>query len=235
MIAMLIVCRSKSNRRLAKIGAFPVLFNVNELMVFGLPVVLNPVMLLPFLLTPLVLTGISGLACAAGLVPVAVNPVEWTTPALVSGYVATGSLAGSALQLVNIVVGVGIYLPFVRLAERRQAHQVDESIHALTDLVKRGGGGRVASSLLTLPGRLGTTAKMLASDLHYAARHGGIELYYQPQMKADGTPFGGGGLITVEASIRRLPLPAPGDRAGEGGSFPRRAGPSAHRAGLPGF
>ena len=195
VIAMLIVCRSKSNRRLAKIGAFPVLFNVSELMVFGLPVVLNPVMLLPFLLTPLVLTGISGLACAAGLVPVAVNPVEWTTPALVSGYVATGSLAGSALQLVNIVVGVGIYLPFVRLAERRQAHQVDESIHALTDLVKRGEEGGSLPSLLTLPGRLGTTAKMLASDLHYAARHGGIELYYQPQMKADGTPFGGEALL----------------------------------------
>lgn len=94
----------------------------------------------------------------------AVNPVEWTTPALVSGYVATGSLAGSALQLVNIVVGVGIYLPFVRLAERRQAHQVDESIHALTDLVKRGEEDGSLPSLLTLPGRLGTTAKMLASD-----------------------------------------------------------------------
>lgn len=36
---------------------------------------------------------------------------------------------------------------------------------------------------------------MLASDLHYAARHGGIELYYQPQMKADGTPFGGEALL----------------------------------------
>ena len=195
VLAMLLACRSKSNCRLARIGAFPVLFNVSELMVFGLPVVLNPVMLLPFLLTPLVLTGISGLACAVGLVPVVVHPVEWTTPALFSGYVATGSLAGSVLQLVNIAVGVCIYLPFVRLAERRQAHQVEQNIQALTDLVRQGEEDGALPSLLTLRGRLGTTAKMLASDLHYAARHGGIELYYQPQMKADGTPFGGEALL----------------------------------------
>lgn len=195
VIAMLLVCRSKSNRRLARIGAFPVFFNVSELMVFGLPVVLNPVMLLPFLLTPLVLTGISGLACAVGLVPVVVNPVEWTTPALISGYVATGSIAGSVLQLVNIAVGVFLYLPFVRLAEKRQSRLVDANIHALTDLIREGEENGVLPSLLTLGGRLGTTAKMLASDLRHAARHGGLELYYQPQMQGDGIPFGGEALL----------------------------------------
>ncbi len=195
VIAMLLVCRSKSNRRLAKIGAFPVFFNVSELMVFGLPVVLNPVMLLPFLLTPLVLTGISSLACATGLVPMVVNPVEWTTPALISGYVATGSIAGSVLQLVNIAVGVCLYLPFVRLAEKRQSRQVEANIQSLTDLVLQGEENGVLPSLLSLGGRLGTTAKMLASDLRHAARHGGLELFYQPQMTANGIPFGGEALL----------------------------------------
>lgn len=82
------------------------LFNINELMIFGLPVMFNPVFVAPFLLTPLVCLFTSSLAMGLGWVPLCVQGVEWTTPALISGYMATGSWAGVVLQIVNIAIGV---------------------------------------------------------------------------------------------------------------------------------
>ena len=114
----------------------PLLFNINELMMFGVPVVLNPLYLLPFLCTPLVLTVISYLSVLTGLVPVATHTVEWTTPIFLSGYAATGSVAGSLLQLVNLAVGVGIYLPFVRLAQARQLRSLEKQMERLAGEVR---------------------------------------------------------------------------------------------------
>ena len=63
----------------------PGLFNINEVLLFGLPIVLNPLMLIPFLLTPVLLAAISYVAVATGLVPGTNVATEWTTPILLNG------------------------------------------------------------------------------------------------------------------------------------------------------
>ncbi|WP_417019066.1 PTS sugar transporter subunit IIC, partial [Anaerotruncus massiliensis (ex Liu et al. 2021)] len=131
VVAIFLCDRRKNVRGLSKMALVPVLFNINELIMFGVPIVLNPIYLVPFLCTPLVLTVISYLATLAGLVPVAIHTVEWTTPIFLSGYAATGSVAGSLLQLVNLAVGVGIYLPFVRLAQARQLRSLEKQMERL--------------------------------------------------------------------------------------------------------
>lgn len=69
VVAIFLCDRRKNVRGLSKMALVPVLFNINELMMFGVPIVLNPIYLVPFLCTPLVLTVISYLATLAGLVP----------------------------------------------------------------------------------------------------------------------------------------------------------------------
>ena len=64
VLALLLAARQKRNRRLAKFGAFPALFNISEFLVFGFPIILNPYIIVPFILTPLVLTLISSAAMA---------------------------------------------------------------------------------------------------------------------------------------------------------------------------
>ena len=54
--------RQRVNRTLAKTAVIPMLFNINELMIFGLPAMFNPVFVAPFLLTPLVCLFTSSLA-----------------------------------------------------------------------------------------------------------------------------------------------------------------------------
>ena len=196
VVALLIGERRRNLRSLTKVAAVPVLFNINELIMFGLPVVWNPLYFVPFLITPLALTLTSYLATLTGLVPPVAHAVEWTTPILLSGYVATGSLAGSALQLFNLALGALIYLPFVRLDQRRHRRAMEQQLGALTQLVQDSEATGQPPRLLARQDRLGSLAKMLASELRHALHRGELALYYQPQMNDRGQ------IVGLEALLR---------------------------------
>ena len=120
IIAVFIIARSRYMRSIAKMGGIFTLFNMNEIVLFGFPVILSPILLIPFLLTPLTVTLISWSAMSLGLVARVVTDVHWAMPPLISGYLATGGhLSGSILQIINITAGILIYLPFIRLMDRR--------------------------------------------------------------------------------------------------------------------
>ncbi len=120
IIAVFIIARSRYMRSIAKMGSIFALFNMNEVVLFGFPVILSPILLIPFLLTPLAVTLISWSAMSLGLVARVVTEVHWAMPPLISGYLATGGhLSGSILQMINISAGILIYLPFIRLLDRR--------------------------------------------------------------------------------------------------------------------
>ncbi|WP_276948076.1 PTS transporter subunit EIIC [Acetatifactor muris] len=120
IIAVFIIARSRYMRSIAKMGGVFALFNMNEIVLFGFPVILNPILLIPFLLTPLTITLVSWSAMSLGLVARVVTEVHWAMPPLISGYLATGGhLSGSILQVINIAAGILIYLPFIRLMDRR--------------------------------------------------------------------------------------------------------------------
>lgn len=122
LIAIFIVIRRERNhpyREVAKLSAPAGIFNINEPVIFGLPIVLNPVFLIPFILVPVTLTVISYIALSTGIVPKTVAILPWTTPPILSGYLVTGgSIRGIILQLVNIAVAVLIYIPFIMAGVR---------------------------------------------------------------------------------------------------------------------
>lgn len=66
-MAVAIFSKRKINRNLSKIATVPMLFNVDEIMVFGYPIIYNPYLLAPFLVTPVVAYCISYLAMKFGL------------------------------------------------------------------------------------------------------------------------------------------------------------------------
>lgn len=118
LIAILIKGKREENKAKARLGVGPALFNINEPVLFGMPLVLNPIYAIPFILTPLVLTITSYAAIASGIVPRTIAMVHWTMPPIISGFLATGSVMGIILQLVNILIGIIIYLPFVLVSEK---------------------------------------------------------------------------------------------------------------------
>ncbi len=110
---------SQQAKTLAPITLVPGFFNINEPTMFGIPVVLNILLLLPFVLAPIVNLILAYGAMAIGLVPLTYTAPGWTTPPVISGFLATGSLRASLLQIVLIVVDVLLYLPFVANVEKR--------------------------------------------------------------------------------------------------------------------
>lgn len=118
ILALLLYSKSTRNRRVAKLAALPATFNISEIVHYGLPVVFNPYLLVPFLLTPIVLYLNTYLFLSLGLVSPVVVAVPWTTPPLLNVYLATGGdLFAVVLQLMNIAIGVLIYLKFIRMLE----------------------------------------------------------------------------------------------------------------------
>lgn len=136
LIAILIFIRKEQQhpyREVAKLATPPGLFNINEPVIFGLPIVLNPLMLIPFILVPIVLTIISYVALATGLVPRTVAIVPWSTPPILSGYLVTGgSIRGIILQVVNMAIAVLIYSPFllasIKASKSKASHTNDISM-----------------------------------------------------------------------------------------------------------
>ncbi len=121
-IAIFIVIRKAQKhpyREITKLAAPAGLFNINEPVIFGLPIVLNPAILIPFIFVPVILTLISYFALAIGLVPRTVAMVPWSTPPILSGYLVTGgSWRGIVLQIFNLAVATIIYIPFVAIGAR---------------------------------------------------------------------------------------------------------------------
>ena len=116
--AILIFVKSKQMKQVAKLGAGPGIFNVNEPIIFGLPVVMNPMIIVPWILAPMVVTAFSYFVMSVGIVPPPTGAtVPWTVPIGLSGYLATNSLMGTLLQLVNFCIVFAIWLPFLKVID----------------------------------------------------------------------------------------------------------------------
>ena len=118
LIVIYLFSNSKRKRDLMKLSSTQSVFNINEPILYGLPIVMSPIYFIPFILTPLILTLSSYFAILTGLVPKTIAMVPWGTPPIISGFLITGSISGSLLQIFNIFIGILIYFPFVKIAER---------------------------------------------------------------------------------------------------------------------
>lgn len=185
LVAVAIFSKRKINRNLSKIATVPMLFNVDEIMVFGYPIIYNPYLLAPFLATPVVAYCISYFAMKFGFVPMIIRDVEWTTPIILSGYKATGSMCGAILQIVIVVVGVIIYMPFVKMYDKSKMRSEAARMNELTNILKKAENDNEEINILEVPGVPGALAKCLAADIKNALEDRDIRLFYQLQYDND--------------------------------------------------
>ena len=112
--------KSERMKKLGRLAIVPGIFGINEMIIFGLPVVLNPLIVIPFILTPLVNTILSTIATLIGLIPYTTGAaLPWTTPFFFSGWLATGSIVAGLFQIVLIIIGMCIYYPFFRVIDKQ--------------------------------------------------------------------------------------------------------------------
>jgi PTS system cellobiose-specific IIC component len=119
VVYMLLFAKSRLCKDIGKIAIGPGIFNINEPVTFGLPVVLNPMLMIPYILSPLVIITIMYTGTAVGIFPILDKMVPWTTPIFVSGFLAASGGIGSSImglvaQVICFAVALLIWFPFIR-------------------------------------------------------------------------------------------------------------------------
>lgn len=127
VLAMIFFMKSRQLKSVGKLAIGPGIFNVNEPVIFGLPIVMNPVIIIPWFLAPMVVTLITYLAMSLGLVPPPTGvAVPWTVPVVINGIMATNSIAGGILQLINMAIVFLIWFPFLKALDRLNVKKEQE-------------------------------------------------------------------------------------------------------------
>lgn len=116
IIAMLLFSKDERSLKISKISLPFAIFNINELLIFGLPIVFNPYLLIPFVLVPTILYCCAYAAVSFGLIAFIPHDINWITPPIINTYIASADLNACFLQIALLAVGVAIYAPFVRMS-----------------------------------------------------------------------------------------------------------------------
>ena len=116
-----LLLRSKAAhlRSIGKMGIVPGLFNINEPILFGAPIVMNPVFFLPFLLVPMINATLAWFAVDMGLVARVMSLTPWTTPGPIgASWAANWAISPLLLSLFCMFTAAAMYYPFLKAYER---------------------------------------------------------------------------------------------------------------------
>ena len=117
---LLLNSRNPAFRKVSRLSLPTQVFQINEPIFFGLPIVLNPVFMIPYILNALILTTASYLLISWGVIHKPFVNVPWTTPPIIGHYLVTGGDWRAALWgAISIVIAILVYFPFARAAEAR--------------------------------------------------------------------------------------------------------------------
>lgn len=125
---VLVKSRDAALRKVSRMSIPTQVFQINEPIMYGLPILLNPIFMIPFVINALILTAGSYLLMDWGWIRKPFINVPWTTPPVIGHYLATGGDWRAAVWGVgSIVMSMLVYYPFARVAERRrmEAPQAD--------------------------------------------------------------------------------------------------------------
>lgn len=122
-IDMLLFSKSSRYKTMAKLSFVPCLFNINEPMMFGMPVVLNPFLFLPFVLSPIISSVAAWIMCSLHMVSkinfMVAAAMPWTTPHPIVAMFAGGT-PYMIFILVIIIINIFLYLPFYIAMDRKE-------------------------------------------------------------------------------------------------------------------
>lgn len=195
-IAMILYSKSKRKRKISKLSMFTMIFNINESLIYGVPIIFNCTFLIPFILVPMINYSIAYAAIDIGLVSEIVNnSIQWTTPTIISGFVATESVSGSLLQIFCILVGIAIYIPFVKIDNKVSDLLIEHNNNELTQLIRECEKEMIEPDIFEKSNYLSSYAEDVLAHLEDEILNHNLTMYYQPLVS-------NGKIVGVESLLR---------------------------------
>lgn len=124
IIAIFLFSKREDQRAIAKLSWPMGVFNINEPIIFGMPIVLNPLYLIPWLIVPPICAAIAYGATAIGLIPPVFVSVPWVMPVGIYAFLATGgSFMAALVSVFNLFLSFVIWTPFVMVTNKMKDQQ----------------------------------------------------------------------------------------------------------------
>lgn len=124
LVVFMLFSASKQLKQVGRTALIPTIFNINEPVIFGVPIVLNPIMFIPFILGPVVIVTINYILFATGILPPVVIQPPFTVPIFLGGFIATGgSVLAGLVQVMDAIIAALIYWPFFKRYEKTLVEQ----------------------------------------------------------------------------------------------------------------
>ncbi len=129
LVVLFLFSKSKYLKQLGRLSILPGIFNINEPVIFGAPIVMNPVLGIPFLVAPLVTTTLSYFLTVSGVVPMMAVRLGFAIPAPIAAWMSTNwSVMAGVLVIINFLITLAIYYPFFKVFEKQQlAREAEET------------------------------------------------------------------------------------------------------------
>jgi PTS system cellobiose-specific IIC component len=113
--------REPGFRKVSRLSLPTQIFQINEPIMFGIPIVLNPIFMIPYILSALILTASTYLLMYAELINKPFVKVPWTTPPVIGHYLVTrGDWRAAVWGVLSIIIAMCVYYPFAKVAERQR-------------------------------------------------------------------------------------------------------------------
>lgn len=131
VIMMSTIAKSSRMKTLGRLSLPAGIFGINEPIIFGLPIVLNPIMAVPFILAPVLNTVLATIATHVGILPIIGGiQLPWTMPIVFSGFLVTGTVMGSVVQVILLITNMLVYYPFFKMLDNK--YLAEEKVNADT-------------------------------------------------------------------------------------------------------
>lgn len=122
------LAKSEQLKVLGRAGIVPSIFNINEPIIFGLPIIYNPYIAIPFFLAPMVSASTAYWAIKLQMVSPMIAQVPWPSPIGIGAFIGTaGDYRALLLSLINGVIAFFIYLPFIKMYDNKLVKEEQEN------------------------------------------------------------------------------------------------------------
>ena len=124
----MLFAKSERVKAVSRVSFIPAIFNINEPVLYGFPIMMNPIMLIPFLLAPILNCVLAYVTTLIGFLPISNGVISsWALPTPIRVYLAGLGWQGVVLTFVMIAMDTAIYYPFFKVADRRYVEEENRS------------------------------------------------------------------------------------------------------------
>jgi PTS system cellobiose-specific IIC component len=120
----LLFSKSETHRKLGRLAILPGILNINEPLIFGLPIIFNPAFFIPYVIVPIINQAIAYFVLFFGWVRIPASlALSMHIPSVINAYILTEDYRAIFLVLILITLDALIWVPFLKTHARQQLIQ----------------------------------------------------------------------------------------------------------------